>query len=532
MYNPKILVIKIVAKIIGLFLGRQISSVSFHPSGKALAIAAGHKVNFISFGKNELLNDQLHLWEFNDEEGKFDRSSVIFRTTRTIRTVHFSPSGGDTIMVSERVEPPTLPETPPNTARSSAEFIPTMQQPVHVPWNEFPREAWSNSGMPGMPSVPRGFNLRFPQFTLPEYRGRAHVSDSGRQNAMPSSLLPLSSAAPESRTSDSLRYLGPFHPYPSTEILPTVQQAGPSDDSMHQMPDLQQTSQPQGFSGGLSSARIRNNHPRPLQLTHHQPVPVLSLLPVNSNAEPVRTGQPNELPGAPMIWNQPSNAMLSVPPVSGNNDMPHVTKLVLYKFNIHQPHTPLCEEELKIENAVICSEMGAHISPCGRMMVVCVASPSLDRRTPGLPAFVYELRVISLEKQTFGEVLRSRAISAGHCLTSVQFSPGSDMILLSYGRKHASLLRCLELNGTTVAQIHTLLELYSAKTLALVRVMHSPEDEANTASFHPFAGEGIVYGTKNGKLRILRHKRTPSAGDGGESKYENELLEVLEDELE
>jgi hypothetical protein len=45
--------------------------------------------------------------------------------------------------------------------------------------------------------------------------------------------------------------------------------------------------------------------------------------------------------------------------------------------------------------------------------------------------------------------------------------------------------------------------------MSLVRVLPSAEDEVNVAAFHPREGGGIVYGTKEGRLRILRHDRTP-----------------------
>ncbi|TQE09758.1 hypothetical protein C1H46_004532 [Malus baccata] len=40
--------------------------------------------------------------------------------------------------------------------------------------------------------------------------------------------------------------------------------------------------------------------------------------------------------------------------------------------------------------------------------------------------------------------------------------------------------------------------------MELVRVLPSAEDEVNVACFHPFAGGGLVYGTKEGKLRVLQ----------------------------
>lgn len=216
-----------------------------------------------------------------------------------------------------------------------------------------------------------------------------------------------------------------------------------------------------------------------------------------------------------------------------SQDLPCTTKLTLWKFEVDEPHKYLDQPVMQIPGTVLCSEMGAHMSPCGRLLAICTAAlGSVPSFGPDSVHYSYELKVISLESETFGEIIRSRPISAGHCLTSVQFSPGSDMILLSYGRKHRSLVRELVSRGQTVAKIHTLLEVYRASDLSLERVLHSMEDEANTACFHPFPGEGIFYGTKGGKLRILRHTQSTStdADDGDSSKFEDELLEV--DELE
>ncbi len=40
--------------------------------------------------------------------------------------------------------------------------------------------------------------------------------------------------------------------------------------------------------------------------------------------------------------------------------------------------------------------------------------------------------------------------------------------------------------------------------LALIRVLPSLKDEVNAAVWHPRPGHGIVYGTKEGRVRILR----------------------------
>lgn len=46
----------------------------------------------------------------------------------------------------------------------------------------------------------------------------------------------------------------------------------------------------------------------------------------------------------------------------------------------------------------------------------------------------YELRIYSLQAGSFGRLLRSRPVKAAHCLTSIQFSPCSQHIMLAYGR--------------------------------------------------------------------------------------------------
>lgn len=40
--------------------------------------------------------------------------------------------------------------------------------------------------------------------------------------------------------------------------------------------------------------------------------------------------------------------------------------------------------------------------------------------------------------------------------------------------------------------------------MELVRVLPSAEDEVNVACFHPFAGGGLVYGTKVGIHRAYK----------------------------
>ncbi|XVF81094.1 hypothetical protein PTKIN_Ptkin15bG0128700 [Pterospermum kingtungense] len=215
--------------------------------------------------------------------------------------------------------------------------------------------------------------------------------------------------------------------------------------------------------------------------------------------------------------------------VAAAAELPCTVKLRVWSHDIKNPCALLNDDKccLTIPHAVLCSEMGAHFSPCGKFLAACVACVLPDMEAyPGLQALVYqdsgaatsptrhpisarqvvyELRIYSLEKATFGSVLVSQAIRAAHCLTSIQFSPTSEHILLAYGRRHGSLLKSIVIDGKTTLPMYTVLEVYRVSDMKLVSVLPSAEDEVNVACFHPFAGGGLVYGTKEGRLRVLQY---------------------------
>ncbi|PKA58754.1 Protein Mut11 [Apostasia shenzhenica] len=233
-------------------------------------------------------------------------------------------------------------------------------------------------------------------------------------------------------------------------------------------------------------------------------------------------------------------------------ELPCTVKLRIWPHDVQDPCNPLYPEKcrLTIPHAVLCSEMGAHFSPCGRFLVACVAcmlphlegdlglhsqmnldtvdaSTSPTRHPLSAHQIMYELRVYSLEEATFGAVLASRAIRAAHCLTSIQFSPTSEHILLAYGRRHSSLLRSILIDGETAIPIYTILEVYRVSDMELVRVLPSAEDEVNVACFHPLPGGGLVYGTKEGKLRILHYDSRQEINSAGSNMLVDEnMLEM------
>lgn len=237
-------------------------------------------------------------------------------------------------------------------------------------------------------------------------------------------------------------------------------------------------------------------------------------------------------------------------------ELPCTVKLRIWPHDVKNPCTLLHSERprLTIPHAVLCSEMGAHFSPCGRYLAACVAcmlphmeadsglqmqiphdatgaATSPTRHPISAQQVMYELRVYSLEEATFGSVLVSRAIRAAHCLTSIQFSPTSEHILLAYGRRHSSLLKSIVIDGEATTPIYTILEIYRVSDMELVKVLSNAEDEVNVACFHPLPGGGLVYGTKEGKLRVLQYDSARGMNFIGSSfTLEENIVEIDENQ--
>ncbi|GLI66589.1 hypothetical protein VaNZ11_010509 [Volvox africanus] len=108
----------------------------------------------------------------------------------------------------------------------------------------------------------------------------------------------------------------------------------------------------------------------------------------------------------------------------------------------------------------------------------------------------------------FGALLHARPVLAAHCMTSVQLSPAGDHVLVAYGRRHISLCSLVACMGQ-LAVVHSVVEIYSVPDLVLRRVLLSADDEVNVAVFNAFPAEGMAYGTKEGRLRLVRYDRRP-----------------------
>ena len=99
-----------------------------------------------------------------------------------------------------------------------------------------------------------------------------------------------------------------------------------------------------------------------------------------------------------------------------------------------------------------------------------------------------------------GQVLNATPLDGTKAsgVTCVKLSPSAEYCLLGYGVRD----NLLSTNGNDPR--HPVTALYNVKEGMLhVSTLTSIEDDVNIARFHPESGHGFVYGTKQGRVRLL-----------------------------
>ncbi|KAI3787868.1 hypothetical protein L2E82_00354 [Cichorium intybus] len=492
---------------------RPIASIAFHAEGELLAVAAGHK---------------LYLWHYNSR-GETSSPTIVLRTRRSLRAVHFHPHSAPFLLTAEV-----------NDLDSSDS---TMAPATSLGYLHYPPPAVYMGNMHSIDRLSLAAELPLmpvPLFCSPDSRPQLRIGNR-----------PTESENGQLESSDRLQVLAnatELYEQMMASSVPSEMQMDVTEETETSNMDTsvgipEQTGRPadlmrdrvcwelpfmQGWLVGQSQAgNSSNNNNTQEHLEASLVVPYgtntnQGLRDLSSNGASTSNG--DSFPIISRIQSQLSASLTA----TAAAELPCTVKLRIWPHDFKNPCASLKSEKcrLTIPHAVLCSEMGAHFSPCGRYLAACVACvlPQFEG-DPGIPTqnhqeragtsptrhpisarqVMYELRIYSLEDATFGMVLISRPIRAAHCLTSIQFSPTSEHILLAYGRRHSSLLKSIVINGETSLSVYTVLEVYRVSDMELVSVLPSAEDEVNVACFHPLAGGGLVYGTKEGKLRILQY---------------------------
>ncbi|RXH71316.1 hypothetical protein DVH24_018671 [Malus domestica] len=561
---------------------RPIASIAFHAQGELLAVASGHK---------------LYIWHYNGR-GETSSPSIVLKTRRSLRAVHFHPHGAPFLLTAEvndmdssdssmtlatspgylRYPPPTvyLADGQSSDRSSLEDGLPLMSLPFLI-WPSFARD----NGRISMQRSDADIGSSSVQQRVDpsaSVRLLTYSTPSGQYELLLSPIEPSSSSpAPEETETntflsemetevsqpamDSLEALEVQPEGRSNHIFPfgdstywelpflqgwLIGQTQASQRNMRLVGDATQdnpsargemdnpaitssvipTSVSQSRLTGRSSSRHRTSRTHMVSIIGSNEVAgFYSFAHAESEPQPVVSRIQSEL----------ANSLAA----AAAAELPCTVKLRIWPHDLKSPCSPLDAERcrLTIPHAVLCSEMGAHFSPCGRFLAACVACmlPHMEA-DPGLQSQVNHdatgastsptRHPISAHHVVFGMVLASRAIRAAHCLTSIQFSPTSEHILLAYGRRHSSLLKSVVIDGETTVPIYTILEVYRVSDMELVRVLPSAEDEVNVASFHPSVGGGLVYGTKEGKLRILQYDSSHCMNQTTSAFLDENMLEV------
>ncbi|KAG8636834.1 uncharacterized protein LOC110601972 isoform X2 [Manihot esculenta] len=550
---------------------RPIASIAFHAHGELLAVASGHK---------------LYIWQYNNK-GETSSPAIVLKTRRSLRAVHFHPHGAPFLLTAEVNDldssdssmtlatspgylcypPPTvyLADAHPERRLGFGDELPLMSLPFLMR-PSFARDVGriplqQTDGDVGSSRVQQRFD---PSTSV---RLLTYSTPSGQYELLLSPIEPNSSSpVPEEGQTDS--FMGEIDNEAPQFAMDTAETAEvhtverntstlPFGDQLYwEIPFLhgwlvgqsQTAHHAMGSLNGLTHENLRTfgeteNHASspvmPISIGQSRGNGRSGLHYRSSRSQTSATGSGgssafdsmgrNENDALPVASRVQSELATSLAAAAAA-ELPCTVKLRIWPYDVKDPFVPLDAEQcrLTISHAVLCSEMGAHFSPCGRFLAACVACvlPHVEA-DPGLQGQVlnenagaatsptrhpisahqvmYELRIYSLEEATFGLVLASRAIRAAHCLTSIQFSPTSEHLLLAYGRRHSSLLKSVVIDRETTVPIYTILEVYRVSDMKLVRVLPSAEDEVNVACFHPSVGGGLVYGTKEGKLRIFQY---------------------------
>ncbi|KAL8213945.1 hypothetical protein R6Q57_003394 [Mikania cordata] len=520
---------------------RPIASIAFHAEGELLAVAAGHK---------------LYLWHYNNK-GETISPAIVLRTRRSLRAVHFHPHSAPFLLTAEvndldSSDSPMAPATslgylhypPPAVYMGNMHSIDCLSLAAELPLMPVPLfcSPYTNTGSRSQLQIGR---------PIDSVNGQLETSDRLQVLANATELYEqmMASSVPLSTNHDNTVADNLSNPVDVTGVANMDTSGGPMDETRQtlftdrvcwELPFMQGWLVGQSHAGTslttLPLEQTEGSLAMPYgsnQGAQERPgLDDLSSNGVSTSTSQYRqssmvhetNGRSDSFPIISRIQSQLSASLTA----TAAAELPCTVKLRIWPHDFKNPCASLKSERclLVIPHAVLCSEMGAHFSPCGRYLAACVACVLPQFETdPGLPTqlyqeraatsptrhpisarqVMYELRIYSLEEATFGSVLISRPIRAAHCLTSIQFSPTSEHILLAYGRRHSSLLKSIVINGDTSLSIYTVLEVYRVSDMELVSVLPSAEDEVNVACFHPLAGGGLVYGTKEGKLRILQY---------------------------
>ena len=130
------------------------------------------------------------------------------------------------------------------------------------------------------------------------------------------------------------------------------------------------------------------------------------------------------------------------------------------------------------------------------------ANPSaLDGSASPHGKFVPHVVIVSLDVDdgTLGQLIEATPLgSKASSVICVKFSPSAEFCLLGYGVRENAPQPVVEHNYHPVSAVYRV-----RGGMQHIVTMLSGEDDVNIARFHPVSGHEFVYGTKQGRVRVL-----------------------------
>ncbi|CAN0897732.1 Activating molecule in BECN1-regulated autophagy protein 1B [Linum grandiflorum] len=369
---------------------------------------------------NCLLLRQLYIWHY-DKKGEASSPTVVLRTKRSLRAVHFHPHAAPFLLTAEV-----------NDLDSSDSSM-------------------SRATSPGY--------LRYP----PPAVFVANLQSSERVNvaaelplmSLPSLFMP-SFPVDDTRLNDNRDV--------SSSIM-QVESSTPMHVRMEMTPQIE--TYPEMIPGSFPSINSGENSYMPTRVgtsssaedameTDELPHTRTNQLEINAFIEGNTAVGGGNAQGS--VRQQSQAGLPSVLPLNGGSGREHSSQLSGPSVAPHLSHSNMDPESGEATSAAAAAEL-----PCTVKLRVW----SHDRQHPCtvLNAERCRLTIPHAVLCSFGSVLVSRAIRAAHCLTSIQFSPTSEHILLAYGRRHGSLLKSIVIDGATTSPIYTVLEVWHMRKM-------------------------------------------------------------------
>ena len=480
-------------------LNHAIISLSFHPSGEVLAIASGSTLHLWDYDeekrkkKDALLKQQRQTTIMGNNTSQLSQSLATIKVRETddrilnrhqnqnfphgrtmdfahdsaLRCVHFPP-GGDTIIIGG-VNPQSYNEGLPNARRE--------------------RGGMQGGGM--------SFHLRLWDFSLdavlnPCTEHRPTASGSGR-----------GSSALGGRISDEGDLTWNFYVTKETManprvIIPRVLLYNDGGFDISKDGTVLSACAEYWLPDGVTSATELIQSLREMEEEAENTVDEdekdtsddLSRSPPSylSPSRPKVSSIPD--PRTPPPFNK-SYAPLEPPSPPGKRNVPHIKRGV----PVHNPH-PL--SMVAASHPLFQGGGGRYVPHI--VTVSLDSSPPPDGELMQLDPKI--LRTESMRKYPkLGQLLMAAPLDGAKAsgVTCVKLSPSAEYCLLGYGvRENIPSVDGLDENR------HPVTALYNVKKgMKHVSTLTSADDDVNIARFHPESGHGFVYGTKQGRVRLL-----------------------------